>query len=167
MAIDKAIVDYSLITDGLKPDDLFLVQRGSTYRSLESTSIGGGLFKNQVEISIAQMSLISTAPVLLVEDPGSNKFVQVICVSTTRKGMPYTTADSALSIRYITSLSPLFSSATDFLTKAGSLNINDLSSGASGLTILDNKGIEIYALSDPTVVTGEVSVNILYRIVSI
>jgi len=163
MAVTKSISDFNEVSTE-ENEDLYLLQRGSSYFKIKRKNLAGGMVKISAVLSTSQLEALFTSPIELIPAQGANTYIQIVSANAFRNGTAFTATDAQLKLVFTGQTQAHFRTNTVFLTAVAAKIATLMGLDTSGLPIFENTGISAYLTQDVTTATGPVTIEIIYRV---
>lgn len=166
--MNKTISQFTETTSP-QNDDLFLLQRGvdGEYKSIKVQNLGGGIFKETYELSIAELEDLNTTPIEVLAAQGANTYIEIISANTFRDGAAFTAGDAQLKLVFTGQTQAHYQTDATYLTAVAASYMMRFFPVSGGLRMFANTGISAYLTQDVTTATGTVTIDIIYRVITI
>lgn len=166
MSIFAAFKDFTE-TSALETGDAIPLQRGGKNFYVVAENLGGGLLKATYELSTSELEDLNTTPIEIIPAQGANTYIMVMGAMAFRNGTAFTAGDAVMKILFSSRTQAYWKTAAAFLTTVGATLTQQMTPDGSGTTLYANEGISAYLTQDVTTATGTVTIEIIYRVMTL
>lgn len=161
--------DDILDEDDMASDSATKVPSQQSVKAFVASQLGAVGVSTTISISSAEILALNTTPKVLIAAPGAGKFIQVLYgyILLDFGGTAY--SNTATEIEYATG-EDIVGTITGFLNVGADTirNITATTGGTYAFSQVENSAVRYRATSaDPTTGNGTISINLVYRIVTI